>query len=51
MYKDKINIGLMPTRRPIFKIETAREEYDIIIPIIRKQMSKYVNFIDVKGST
>ena len=47
MYKDKVTIGLMPTRRPVFKIETAREEYDIIMPIIRRQMSKYVNFVDV----
>ena len=47
MFKDKITIGLMPTRRPVFKIETAREEYDIIIPIIRKQMTKYVNFVDI----
>ena len=47
MYKDKVTIGLMPTRRPVFKIETAREEYDVIMPIIRKQMAKYVNFIDI----
>ena len=47
MYKDKITIGLMPTRRPVFKIETAREEYDVIMPIIRRQMSKYVNFVDI----
>ena len=47
MYKDKVTIGLMPTRRPVFKIETAREEYDVIMPIIRRQMAKYVNFVDV----
>jgi L-fucose isomerase-like protein len=47
MYKDKVTIGLMPTRRPVFKIETAREEYNIILPIIRSQMSEYVNFVDV----
>ena len=47
MYKDTITIGLMPTRRPVFKIETAREEYDIIMPIIRKQLPDYVKFVDV----
>jgi len=48
MYKDKITIGLMPTRRPVFKIETAREEYDAIIPVIKSQMTKYVNFVDIE---
>jgi L-fucose isomerase-like protein len=48
MYKDIITIGLMPTRRPVFKIETAREEYNIIIPIIRKQLPEYVRFVDVE---
>ena len=48
MYKDKITIGLMPTRRPVFKIETAREEYDVIIPIIRRQLPEYVTFVDVE---
>ena len=48
MYKDTITIGLMPTKRPVFKIETAREEYDIIIPIIRKQLPEYVRFVDVE---
>ena len=47
MYKDKITIGLMPTRRPVFRIETAREEYDIIMPIIRAQMTEYVDFVDI----
>ncbi|MCL1830264.1 MAG: fucose isomerase [Oscillospiraceae bacterium] len=47
MYKDKIRIGLMPTRRPVFRIETAREEYDIIMPIIRAQMPDYVEFVDI----
>lgn len=37
----------MPTRRPVFKIETARIEYDIIMPIIRKQLPDYVKFTDV----
>jgi L-fucose isomerase-like protein len=37
----------MPTRRPIFKIETARAEYDIIMPIIRRQLPDYVKFVDV----
>jgi L-fucose isomerase-like protein len=48
MYQDIITIGLMPTRRPVFKIETAREEYNIIIPIIRKQLPEYVRFVDVE---
>jgi L-fucose isomerase-like protein len=48
MYKDKIIIGLMPTRRPVFKIETAREEYDVIIPIIRRQLPDYITFVDVE---
>ncbi|GHV90737.1 fucose isomerase [Spirochaetia bacterium] len=48
MYKDKITIGLMPTRRPVFKIETAREEYDVIIPLIRRQLPDYVSFVDVE---
>jgi L-fucose isomerase-like protein len=47
MFKDTITIGLMPTRRPVFKIETAREEYDIIMPIIRRQLPEYVKFTDV----
>lgn len=47
MYKDTVTIGLMPTRRPIFKIATAREEYDKIMPIIRAQMPKHVKFVDV----
>ena len=48
MRKEKITIGLMPTRRPVFKMETAREEYDIIMPIIKRQMPKYVNFVDIE---
>ncbi len=48
MYKDKMTIGLMPTRRPVFKIETAREEYDVILPIIKKQMARYVEFVDIE---
>ncbi|MDR2758903.1 MAG: hypothetical protein LBB78_05945 [Spirochaetaceae bacterium] len=48
MYKDIITLGLMPTRRPVFKIETAREEYDIIIPIIKNQFPEYVRFVDVE---
>jgi L-fucose isomerase-like protein len=48
MYQDIITIGLMPTRRPVFKIETAREEYNIIIPVIRKQLPRYVRFVDVE---
>ena len=47
MYKDVITVGLMPTRRPVFKFETAKAEYDIIMPIIRAQMPKYVKFVDV----
>jgi L-fucose isomerase-like protein len=37
----------MPTRRPVFRIETAREEYDIILPIIRRQLPQFVKFVDV----
>jgi L-fucose isomerase-like protein len=48
MYKDIITIGLMPTRRPVFKIETAREEYDSIIPLIKRQLLEYVRFVDVE---
>jgi len=47
MYKDTVTIGLMPTRRPVFRIETARKEYDIIMPIIREQLQEYVKFVDV----
>jgi len=47
MYKDVVTIGLMPTRRPVFKFETAKKEYDVIMPIIRSQMTKYVKFVDV----
>lgn len=47
MYKDTIVVGLMPTRRPIFNINTARAEYDLIMPIIRAQMPAYVKFVDV----
>ena len=47
MYKDKVTIGLMPTRRPVFRIETAREEYNIIIPIIKNQLAAHVNFVDI----
>ena len=47
MYKETITIGLMPTRRPVFKIETARAEYDLIMPIIRRQMPGLVRFVDV----
>jgi L-fucose isomerase-like protein len=48
MYQDTITIGLMPTRRPVFKIETAREEYDRIMPIIRSQLPGIVTFVDVE---
>ena len=47
MYKETIKIGLMPTRRPVFRLETAKEEYDIIMPIIRAQMPDFVEFVDV----
>ena len=47
MYKETITVGLMPTRRPIFNINTAREEYDKIMPIIRAQLPKHVKFVDV----
>ena len=45
---DKIRIGLMPNRRLVFNINTAREEYDTIMPIIRAQMPDYVEFIDIE---
>ena len=47
MFKDTVTIGLMPTRRPVFKIETAREEYDVIMPVIRRQLPDHVRFVDV----
>ena len=47
MKKQKIKIGLLPTRRAVFNIATAREEYDVIMPIIRAQMPDYVEFVDV----
>jgi L-fucose isomerase-like protein len=48
MYKDTVTIGLMPTRRPVFKIETARKEYDTIIPLIKRQLPEFVRFVDVE---
>jgi L-fucose isomerase-like protein len=48
MYKDTVTIGLVPTRRPVFRIETAREEYDVIVPIIRRQLPEYVKFVDIE---
>lgn len=45
---DKIRIGLMPNRRLIFNIATARAEYDTIMPIIRAQMPGYVEFVDIE---
>lgn len=48
MYKEKIKVGLMPTRRPIFSLETAKKEYDVIMPVIRGQLSEYVELIDVE---
>ncbi|MCL2056266.1 MAG: fucose isomerase [Oscillospiraceae bacterium] len=47
MKKEKIKIGLMPTKRIVFNWQTARAEYDIIMPIIRAQMPDYVEFVDV----
>ena len=47
MYKEKIRIGLMPTKREVFRYETAKAEYDIIMPIIRAQMPDYVEFIEI----
>ncbi len=47
MKKEKVKIGLLPTRRAVFNIATAREEYDIIMPIIRAQLPDYVEFVDV----
>ena len=47
MFRDVVTIGLMPTKRPVFKIETAREEYDVIMPIIRRQLPGFVRFVDV----
>jgi L-fucose isomerase-like protein len=47
MYKEKIVIGLMPTRRPVFKIETAKEEYQILMPMIRRQLPDVVSFVDI----
>jgi L-fucose isomerase-like protein len=47
MFKEKIRIGLMPTRRPVFRLETAKAEYDVLMPIIRAQLPEYVEFVDV----
>ena len=44
---DKVKIGLMPNRRLVFNINTARQEYDVIMPIIRAQMPEYVEFVDI----
>lgn len=44
--KEKIKIGLMPTRRFRFNIDTARAEYDVVVPLIRAQMPEYVEFVD-----
>ncbi|MDR3311628.1 MAG: hypothetical protein LBS64_00640 [Spirochaetaceae bacterium] len=49
MYKETITIGLMPTRRPVFKMETARAEYDVIMPIILRQLPQSVRFVDLEG--
>ena len=45
MYKENIVVGLMPTRRPVFKIETAKEEYRVIMPLIRRQLPGNVTFV------
>ena len=45
--KEKIKIGIMPVKRLFFSIDTAREEYDIIMPIIRAQLPTKVEFVDV----
>ena len=47
MYKEKLKIGLMPTKREVFVTETARAEYEVLMPIIRAQMPDYVEFVDV----
>ncbi len=44
---DKVKIGLMPNRREVFNINTAREEYDIIMPIIHAQMKDYVEWVEI----
>ena len=44
---DKVKIGLMPVKREFFSIQTAREEYDIIIPIIHAQMQEYVEWVEI----
>ena len=44
---DKVKIGLMPNRREVFNINTAREEYDIIMPIIHAQMPEYVEWVEI----
>jgi L-fucose isomerase-like protein len=48
MYKEVIRIGLMPTKRPFFSMETAKAEYDVIVPIIKAQMPGCVEFIDIE---
>ena len=44
---DKVKIGLMPNHREVFNIDTAREEYDIIMPIIHAQMPDYVEWVEI----
>ena len=48
MIKQKVKIGLLPTRRAVFNIATAREEYDIIMPIIKAQLPDYVEFVGIE---
>ena len=44
---DKVKIGLMPNHREVFNVATAREEYDIIMPIIHAQMPEYVEWVEI----
>lgn len=48
MLKEKIKVGIMPTRRPIFSLETAKKEYDTIMATIRGQLTDCVELVDVE---
>lgn len=48
MYQGKVKVGIMPTRRPIFSLETAKKEYDTVMPVIRSLLPEYVELVDVE---
>ncbi|MGI6115974.1 L-fucose/L-arabinose isomerase family protein [Luoshenia tenuis] len=46
MYKEVITLGVMPTKRPTFSLETATKEKDALMPIFRAQMPEFVKLVD-----